>query len=88
MKMLCRIFISAFAILYIVAVFVFLTGTYGWFGQPKDPLSAIFLLPLGLPWVWGLDNAPETAKPWLGMLAPLLNLGILVMLCRRANRRK
>ena len=83
--MLCRIAIWSFAVLYIAATFVFLTGTFGWFAQPRDPLSGVFLLPPGLPWILGLDFASETAKPWLGVLAPLLNLGLLVMLCGRVG---
>lgn len=82
---MCRIVSLGFALLYAGAVFVFLTGTFGWFGQPTDPLSAVFLLPLGLPWVLGLDLVPETARAWVAGFMPLLNLAILVMLCRRAG---
>ena len=86
--MVCKITVWAFALLYIVATFVFLTGTYGWFSQPIDPLSAVFLLPLGLPWILAVDFIPEVAKPWFGVAAPLLNLIILMMLCRRLRNRR
>ncbi len=78
----------AFAALYAVALFVFLTGTFGWFGQDTDPLSGVFLLPLGLPWVLAVEAAPETVRPWLAVIAPLLNLAILILVCRRVQRNK
>jgi hypothetical protein len=60
-----------------------LIGTFGLFGQERDPLAGIFLMPLGLPWVLWLDRFPEMAWPWLAGMAPLLNLAILTFLCRR-----
>ncbi|WP_082181786.1 hypothetical protein [Aestuariivita boseongensis] len=63
-----------------------LIGTYGLFGQEQDPLSGVFLLPLGLPWVLLLDGLPEPLLPWSAILAPLLNLAILILLCRRFAR--
>ncbi len=86
--MLCKVGVVAFAALYVSAVIVFLTGTFGWFGQDTDPLSGVFLLPLGLPWVFGVEAAPETLRPWLAVMAPLLNLAILILVCRWARRRK
>ena len=86
--MLCKVGIIAFSALYAVALFVFLTGTFGWFGQDTDPLSGVFLLPLGLPWVLGVEAAPDTVRPWLAVIAPLLNLAILILVCRRAQRKK
>ena len=77
----------AFAALYAVALVVFLSGTLGWFGQDTDPLSGVFLLPFGLPWVLGVEAAPETVRPWLAVIAPLLNLAILILACRRAQRK-
>ena len=68
--------------LYLVALALLLIGTFGLFGQERDPLSGIFLLPLGLPWNQFLDLASEPARPWLAALAPLLNIGILAALCR------
>ncbi|WP_170342366.1 hypothetical protein [Ruegeria arenilitoris] len=83
--MVCRITIIAFATLYLLALFAFLTGTFGWFGQERDPLSGVFLLPLGLPWVLAVDFFSESAKPWLAATAPVLNLLALVLICRWAR---
>jgi hypothetical protein len=46
------------------------------------------LIPLGLPWVSLLDGVPEGLKPWLAVLAPALNLFILMALCRAFSRKK
>ena len=81
--MICKAITVIFALLYVTAVFLFLTGTFGWFGQERDPLSGVFLLPLGVPWVFAVDAAPEHARPWLAAAAPALNLLVLVMICRR-----
>ena len=45
----CAYVFWAFVILYVGALFIFLVGTFGWLGQERDPLSGVFLLPLGLP---------------------------------------
>ncbi|MGP1358797.1 hypothetical protein [Roseicyclus sp.] len=86
---LCKIAAIVFAVLYAGAVFLFLVGTFGWFGQQRDPLSGVFLIPLGLPWNRILDGLPEATLPWVGLLSPLLNLALLAALCRRlgAGRR-
>jgi len=81
--LICKWAIRITGILYLVALALLLIGTFGLFGQERDPLSGVFLLPLGLPWVWFVDLAPKPAWPWLAALAPLLNIGILIALCRR-----
>lgn len=63
--------------LYAAALFVWAVGTFGWFGQERDPLSGVFLVPLGLPWTMLADGAPDAALPWIGALAPLVNIAIL-----------
>lgn len=78
MKWLWRIFLG----LYVVAVALLAIGTFGWFGQEQDPLSGIFLLPLGLPWNV-LGDKLGLASPALGIGAPLVNLAILFGLARR-----
>lgn len=75
----------AFAVLYLLALMFFLVGTFGLFGQTRDPLSGVFLVPLGWPWNRLVDLAPQPAWPWLAALAPLLNLGLLAVLCRWAR---
>jgi len=39
-----------------------LIGTFGLFGQEKDPLSAVFLIPLGLPWFIWVVGFPERLR--------------------------
>ena len=84
--MLCKAAIWVFTLLWAGAVFIFATGTFGWFEQPRDPLSGVFLLPLGIPWIFVVELAPETTRPVLAILAPSVNLAILLVLCRKKNR--
>jgi hypothetical protein len=78
---LCKWIILLFAGLYLLALVIFVVGVFGLFGQDKDPLSAVYLVPLGLPWVLFFDGMPEMSLPWLGALAPLLNIVTLAALC-------
>lgn len=82
---ICKWSIRALGALYLLALALLLIGTFGFFGQERDPLSGVFLLPLGVPWVWFVDLAPEPLWPWLAALAPLLNFGILFGLCHKAR---
>lgn len=68
--------------LYALAFLLFLVGTYGWFGQEKDPLSGVFLMPLGLPWNLLADRL-FGAGPATAILAPAINAGILFWLWKR-----
>lgn len=81
-------FIRVFALLYLLALGLMLVGMFGLFGQEKDALSAIFLIPLGLPWVLLTFGAPDGVLPWIGTLAPLLNLAILFLLWRARKDHK
>lgn len=78
----CRWIVGAFAALYAAALAILAVGTFGLFDQPRDPLSAVFLAPLGLPWNLLIDSAPEAAAPWLAAAAPALNMLILWLACR------
>jgi hypothetical protein len=78
----CRIALAAFAVLYAAALALYAIGALGLFGSPQGPLAGVFLVPLGLPWILMLDGPPEAALPWLGALAPLVNLGLIALLCR------
>ena len=75
-RVLAVVTISFFA-LYTVALLIFLAGTFGWFGSEPDPLSGVYLIPLGLPWNRLIDVFPEAVWPWLAALAPSINLAIL-----------
>ena len=72
-----------FLTLYIVALALLAVGTFGLFGNEQDPLSGVFLLPLGLPWNLLLPSTSEAAFPWVGVGAPLINLALIGLVCRR-----
>lgn len=86
--MLCKWTIRIVGACYLVALALLLIGTFGLFGQERDPLSGVFLIPLGLPWVSLLDGVSDGLKPWLAVFAPALNLFILMALCRVFSRKK
>lgn len=79
--MVCRIVFLLFAALYAIALCLLLIGTFGWFGASRDPLSGVFLIPLGLPWNRLVDLLPEPLWPWAAALAPALNLGLIRVVC-------
>lgn len=68
--------------MYLVALALLLIGTFGLFGQERDPLAGVFLVPLGLPWSLGTGGLPEPLLPWMAALSPLLNIAVLTLLCR------
>ena len=88
MAVLCKWTIRIVGACYLVALALLLIGTFGLFGQERDPLSGVFLIPLGLPWVFLLDGVSDSLKPWLAALAPALNLFILMALCHVFSRDK
>ncbi len=68
-------------VLYLIALFLWAIGTFGWLGQEKDPLSGVFLIPLGLPWNrLGVGTASV-------LIAPLLNIAILEGMSRLLAQR-
>lgn len=68
--------------LYIAALVLLAVGTFAIFGAEEDPLSAIFLLPLGLPWNIFVDKLG--ADGWIfPVAAPALNAAILFWLWQR-----
>lgn len=87
MRTLCRAIAGLFAIAWLAALGLFAIGTFGLFGAGRDPLSVVFLVPLGLPWILWVDGTPESLRPWLAALAPLVNIAILAFVCRAARRR-
>jgi len=74
--------------LYIPVLALFAIGTFGLFGNERDPLAAVRLVPLGLPWNMMLDSFPDPALPWLGASAPLVNLFLLLFVCRLIRARR
>jgi hypothetical protein len=87
MRRACKLVIFVFGALYLLALALLAIGTWGLFGQPRDPLSGVFLLPLGLPWNLMLDGFPDAWLPWLAAAAPLVNLALFLILCRLAAGR-
>lgn len=81
---LCRILILLFALLWALALAVLAIGTFGLFGQARDPLAAVYLVVLGTPWIQFAGSGGPAAV----VLAPGVNLLILLLICRRAVRRK
>jgi hypothetical protein len=86
MQIVCRLFLLGFSVLYALAAALFIVGTFGLFGSPSGPLAGVFLVPLGWPWNRMIDVFPEPLWPTLAVLAPAINLVILVLICRLAAR--
>ncbi len=84
----CRAVFYLVVLLYAVALFLFLSGTFGWFGVEQDPLAGVFLIPLGLPWNLLVDLLPEPVWPWAAAAAPVINILILRGLCLAAGWRR
>ncbi len=88
---MCRLVSVVFGVLYTVALGLFAVGTFGLFGQPTDPLAGVFLIPLGVPWIYMIDGFPEAIRPWAVALAPLLNwflFGLFCAVVRSSTRRE
>ena len=77
----CRYILIGFAVLYALAVGLFIIGTFGLFGSPSGPLAGVFLVPLGVPWNRMLGVFREPLWPTLAALAPAVNLIILMVIC-------
>lgn len=82
----CQWVIGIVGVLYLVALALLLIGTFGLFGQERDPLSGIFLIPLGVPWVLWIEGLSDSLKPWFAALSPILNIVILAAACRYIGR--
>ena len=82
MGRVCKWVVLIYQTLWGLAVILLIVGTFGLFGQEEDPLSGVFLVPLGLPWVLWIDGLPETLRLITAVFAPLINVAILSVLCR------
>lgn len=82
MRRLCQGVCWAFLVLYFLALAALAIGTFGLFGAERDPLSGVFLIPLGLPWNRFIDSFSEPLWSWLAAAAPAINLLFLRIFCR------
>ena len=76
-----RIVIWIFALAYLASLCLLAIGSFGWFGQPKDGLSGVYLIMLGWPW------STMGGGLLMGLIAPGINLAILMLICRLVTRR-
>ena len=81
MSYVCRIIPRAFLTAYILALAALIVGTLGLFGQDRDPLSGVFLIPLGMPWNRLIELFPGVFWPWFAAAVPALNYLILRQVC-------
>lgn len=73
-----------FVVCYVLALIIFAAGMWG---ADKEPLSGIFLIPLGFPWFLAADLFEGTLQATVAALAPLVNLGLIHLLVRRTAPR-
>lgn len=83
----CRVVPALFALAYLLAVALLAASTFGLFGVEPDPLSGVYVILLGQPWVRFVDATPEVLSPWLAAGAPIVNLVLLMLICKVARRR-
>jgi hypothetical protein len=91
LNILAVIFRSAawlLTVLYVLALVVFIVGNFGLFGFDKDPLSAVYLLVLGWPWLVLTEDLPERLLMVSALIAPLINIVILQSLGSLLGRRR
>lgn len=85
---ICRGLTLLFGLAWLLALAMLAVGTFGLFGQERDPLAGVFLVPLGLPWNRALDGLDGSARAVAAALAPGVNLAILAAVCRWRRRRR
>jgi hypothetical protein len=80
-RLLCRIVVWSFGLIYVLVLAVKGISDLGWFGAPA-PLSGVFLVVLGLPWTLAAAWFDDAAQPLVAALAPGVTLLILATFCR------
>jgi len=85
MPRIFRLLFWLIAGLYVIALLLFAVGTFGWFGQERDPLAPVFLVPLGLPWNRWLGGATDGLGPFLAAISPMVNLLIIRFIARLSD---
>ena len=92
-RRVCRALILAYLFVYFAALAMAVIGTRGLFGIEPDAMSAVYLLFLGMPWVLAVlevpvDSLPRIISQMIVALLPLVNLALLLWICRRRRRRR
>lgn len=85
---MCRGLLTVLTVAYVVVLVGYATDSFGWLDAETAPLSAVVLMILGLPWIlFPLGHLIDQAYwPVVGAVAPLFNLVILRLICRRLAR--
>ncbi len=82
--------VIVFTLAYAAAVAITVIAYFGLFGAEPTPFAGIFLIPLGLPWVvlpdMLLPSIPDPFPAVWAFIAPLINLGLLLLLLRALRR--
>jgi len=74
-----------FLVFSAVALALFGIATFGLFGQERDPLGGLFLLPLGLPWNMA-SGLFGSASGVFAALAPCINLALIHWIWKRRGQ--
>lgn len=88
MSRVCRVLLAVLAVAYAAALALLTIGSFGLFGQERDPLAGVYLVILGLPWNRMLQPFPDASLPWLTAASPAINIGIVWLICRLVARSK
>lgn len=80
LTLLWRLLLAA----YLLALAVYLVGTFGLLGNRPDALDGLYLIPLGFPWFLAAELLPAALKPWAVAAAPIANILLVRWLAARA----
>jgi hypothetical protein len=88
--MMLKVSITVLAWLYLLlatgSFIILVIGTFGLFGQARDPLSGAFAIILGQPWVMLVNKLPDALKFFAAAATPFLNAAILFVIARSLRR--
>ena len=91
-KNICRALIGAAILIYLATLAIAIIGTQGLFGTTPDGLAAVFLIFVGLPWSLAvtpiaLMGLPVVIGQVLIVVLPIVNIAILIRLCRGSRQK-
>lgn len=81
--MLCRTLAVILAAIWLAGLILVAIGTLGLFGQPRDGLSGVLLVLVGLPWSLLVERLPQKVAPLAMVLAPGITMALLLICGRR-----